>query len=409
MSDSALDPNVQPTSLATPSSVPRLNRRVIGLLLLVAAAVLAVLIYSVLDRAAPRPATDAALPETTIAPEAAQPPPDLGNLVPGYQPDLVEIPPAPPPEPALVPAPAVPVGPPPEPPAVAERRQRIEQHREDLFRDALVAPTTVSAPTAAAAPGTPAAAPGTAFPAVPPRPPSAAAVADATPADPNLRDRKDSFAATDRADGRAPLYAIPPSPTAHSELRAGTVLPAVLLTGINTDLPGQLVAQVSRDVRDSLTGDHVLVPAGARLLGTYDSHVAYGQRRALVSWSSLQLPDGSSVPIGNMPGADPAGLSGLHDRVDNHYWRTFSGATLLSVISAGAQLSQPDRRTTAADGRPLTAEEQLAADLGRQWSEVSEQFVTRGLDVQPSLTIRPGYRFRVVVTRDIVLAPWPSA
>lgn len=228
-------------------------------------------------------------------------------------------------------------------------------------------------------------------------------------ADPNLRSRKDEFSQRGHAPGQARVHAIPPSPHAGSEIRPGTVIPALLVTGINTDLPGQILAQVARDVRDSLTGDRVLIPRGSRLVGTYDSHVAFGQRRALVSWSSIQLPDGSTVPIDNMPGADPAGLAGFRDRVNNHYLRTFAGATMLSVISAGAQLSQPDRAAYGEDGRRLTAEEQLAADLGRQWAEVGEQLVTRNLDVQPSLTIRPGYRFRVVVTRDLVIPPWRGA
>ena len=227
--------------------------------------------------------------------------------------------------------------------------------------------------------------------------------------DPNLRGRKDEFSRRSHAPDPARIYAVPPSPTAANEIRPGTIIPAFLVTGVNTDLPDQVFAQVARDVRDTLTGDHVLIPRGSRLIGAYDSHVAFGQRRALVSWSSIQLPDGSTVPIENMPGADPAGLAGFRDRVNNHYLRTFAGATMLSVISAGAQLSQPDRAVFDSQGRRLTAEEQLAADLGRQWAEFGEQLVSRNLDIQPSLTIRPGYSFRVVVTRDLVLPPWRGA
>lgn len=396
---SELDPNVQPTGPGG-SVVPRVSRRVIGAIFLFAALVLGGLVYAVLQRAAPPPPDPEAAAPARLAALPA-PPPDVGSLVPGYEPQLVEVPAAPIPEPDPAPL-TEPLGPPPLPPALAERRQRIEDQRQELYRDALLAPTVVAVTAAPPAPPTAAIYRGDEST----RRPAAIPAAGEIPTDPNLRTRKDAFSTADHSPEREPLYTIPPSPTATSELRAGTILPALLITGLNSDLPGQLVAQVSRDVRDTLSGDHVLVPAGSRLIGTYDSHVAFGQRRALVAWSSIQLPDGSTVPLGNMPGADPTGLSGFADRVDNHYWRTFAGATLLSVISAGAQLSQPDRAATTVDGRPLTAEEQLAAELGRQWSEVGEQLVTRGLDTQPTLTIRPGYRFRVIVTRDVVLPPW---
>lgn len=412
MSD-ALDHNVQPTGLRASGGVPRLSWRLVGILFLFVAGVLGILVYAVLDRATPPPAVPAVAGDAQPSAAVEPPPADFGARIPGYEPDLVEVPPDPEP---VIPLPEQLVAnlAPQEAPAVAERRQRIQQQRDDLYRDALVASTSI----AAAASATGAAAPPTTTPsalfAAPPAP--TAAVPDLAalgpdglpPADPNLRARKDSFAET--AHGPAPrrLFATPPSPTADHELRAGTIIPATLITGINTDLPGQLVAQVSRDVRDSLTGDRILVPVGSRLVGTYDSHVAFGQRRALVAWSTLQLPDGSTVLLGNMPGTDPAGLAGFSDRVNNHYFRTFSGATMLSVLGAGAQLSQPDRRVAYdASGRSLTPEEQLVAELGRQWAEVGRELVTRNLDVQPTLTIRPGFRFRVVVTQPIALDAWP--
>lgn len=410
MSD-ALDPNVQPTGLRASGGVPRLSRRLVGILFLFVSGVLGILVYAVLDRATPPPAEPlAAGPQPTAVVEP--PPADFGAQVPGYEPDLVEIPADP--EPVVELPDLLPTLAPPEAPAVAERRQRIQQHRDDLYRDALVADTSIAAvPPPSDIAASPTRDP---LPALYPAAPAAAAPAIATlgpdglPADPNLRDRKDTFAGTDHSPAPRRLFASPPSPTVANELRAGTIIPATLITGINTDLPGQLIAQVSRDVRDSLSGDRVLIPVGSRLIGTYDSHVAFGQRRALVAWSSLQLPDGSTVALGNMPGADPAGLAGFSDRVDNHYWRTFSGATMLSVLGAGAQLSQPTSQVAYdGTGRQLTAEEQLAAELGRQWAEVGQQLVTRNLDVQPTLTIRPGFRFRVVVTQPIALSAWPAS
>lgn len=403
MSD-PLNPATQPAALPAASPVPRLSRRIVAALFIAGVAVLSILVYTIFQRAEPARRTDEP-PPAAVPIEPA--PSSVGSVVPGYRPDTLEVPAEPDPDP-----PAVaqrPPPPPPEPPGVAERRDRILRHRDDLLRDALVAGTSIAGEAAAAQRGAepvlfadiPAAAPAAAVPAL-------GGPFDAAD-DPNLRSRKDEFSRRSHAPDSGRVYATPPSPTAATEIRPGTIIPAILITGINTDLPGQILAQVARDVRDTLTGDHVLIPRGSRLVGAYDSHVAFGQRRALVSWSSIQLPDGSTLPIDNMPGADPAGLAGFRDKVNNHYLRTFAGATMLSVISAGAQLSQPDRAAYDPQGRRLTAEEQIAADLGRQWSEVGEQLVTRNLDVQPSLAIRPGYRFRVVVTRDLVLPAWRDA
>jgi len=408
MSD-PLNPATQPASMPPPSPVPRLSRRLAGGLFLAGVAVLSVLVYAIFQRADPARQPEA--PEAVLPAVADAAPSDARSVVPGYRPDEQEIPAAPepdPPEAALLPPPL-----PPEPPGAAERRERIIRHRDDLFRDALVADTTIAGEAAVAPAASTAEQPPFAnILAGAPAPAAAAPVPPdvfAADGDPNLRSRKDEFSQGSHALDPDRVHALPPSPYAANEIRPGTIIPALLVTGINTDLPGQILAQVARDVRDTLTGDRVLIPRGSRLVGTYDSHVAFGQRRALVSWSSILLPDGSTVPIDNMPGADPAGLAGFRDRVNNHYLRTFAGATMLSVISAGAQLSQPERAAYGEDGRRLTAEEQLAADLGRQWAEVGEQLVTRNLDIQPSLTIRPGYRFRVVVTRDLVIPPWREA
>lgn len=220
-------------------------------------------------------------------------------------------------------------------------------------------------------------------------------------ADPNLRARKDEFRETERTYGYSTEFR--QAQLTPYEVRVGSVIPAVMIGGINSDLPGEIIAQVSQNVRDTRTGQHILIPQGSRLIGTYDSHIAMGQRRVMVGWHRLQFPDGSTMEIGNMGGVDQAGYAGFTDKVNNHYWRIFGNATLLSLISAGAQLSQPDSNGNSQD---TTANEQLAAELGRNWGQVGQQMVRRNLNIQPTLEIRPGYQFNVMVNKDLILEPY---
>ena len=200
--------------------------------------------------------------------------------------------------------------------------------------------------------------------------------------------------------GASSAYRQPPlSP---HEVKAGTVIPAVLVGGINSDLPGLVAAQVSRAVLDTRSGEAVLIPQGARLLGSYDHHIALGQRRAMVAWHRIQFPDASTLDLGGMPGTDAGGFAGFSDQVDNHYVRVFGGATMLSVIGAGAQVSQANR----GDGVAPTAGQDVAGEFGRQWGEVGREMVRGNMRIQPTLRIRPGYRFNVMVTRDLLLPPY---
>jgi type IV secretion system protein VirB10 len=123
----------------------------------------------------------------------------------------------------------------------------------------------------------------------------------------------------------------------------------------------------------------------------------------MVAWHRLQFPDGDTMELGNMGGADQAGYAGFNDKVNNHYWRIFGSAALLSLISAGAQLSQPDE---SGNGSEITANELLAAELGRQWGQVGQEMTRRNLNIQPTLEIRPGYRFNVMVNKDLILEPY---
>lgn len=220
-------------------------------------------------------------------------------------------------------------------------------------------------------------------------------------ADPNLRARKDEFQQTTRTYGYSSEFRRPQ--LTPYELRVGTVIPAVMIGGINSDLPGEIIAQVSQNVRDTRSGQHILIPQGSRLIGTYDSHVAMGQRRVMVGWHRVQFPDGSTMELGNMGGTDPAGYAGFNDKVNNHYWRIFGNATLLSIIGAGAQLSQPD---SGNNSNSTNAREELAAELGRQWGQVGQQMIRRNMNIQPTLEIRPGYQFNVMVNKDLILEPY---
>lgn len=189
-----------------------------------------------------------------------------------------------------------------------------------------------------------------------------------------------------------------------NELKAGSVIPATLLTGVNSDLPGQLVAQVNRNVFDSATGRRLLIPQGSRLVGVYDSSVTSGQARVLIAWNRVIFPDGSSIDLGSMPGADRAGQSGLRDQVNNHYGRTFGSAVFLSMFSAGIQLSQPQ----ASVGEQQTAGQTISAQLGQQLGQLGMETARRNMQIQPTLTIRPGMNLNVQVTQDLILREWRS-
>lgn len=197
------------------------------------------------------------------------------------------------------------------------------------------------------------------------------------------------------AAGRRPLV----SPY---EIKTGTVIPGIMIGGINSDLPGQIVAQVRENVWDSATGAHLLIPQGARLVGTYDNQVTRGQSRVLVAWNRIIYPDGSSLDLGSMPGADQGGYAGFRDKVNNHYWKVFGDAMMLSLFSAGIQLSQPQSSV----GQGYDNQQIVAASIGQQLGQAGMQITQKNLNIQPTLEIRPGYRFNIMVTKDMVLSPW---
>lgn len=180
-------------------------------------------------------------------------------------------------------------------------------------------------------------------------------------------------------------------------LQAGAVIPAALITGIRSDLPGQITAQVTQHIYDSPTGRFLLVPQGTRLIGQYDSGVAFGQRRVLLVWNRLILPNGRSIVLERQPGADAQGFAGLEDGVDYHWWDLAKAASLSTLLGVGAELAIDDEQ------RLLGAIRDGAQDTV---NDAGQRIVQRQLDVDPTLTIRPGFPVRVIVTRDLVLEPF---
>jgi type IV secretion system protein TrbI len=190
------------------------------------------------------------------------------------------------------------------------------------------------------------------------------------------------------------------APVSPNSLLAGSVIAASLITGLNSDLPGMVTAQVTQNVFDTVTGNILLVPQGARLIGKYDSVVAFGQRRALVVWQRLILLDGSSLRLDNMPATDPSGYAGLADKVNFHTWMLLKGVGLATMLGVGSEL------TISGENDLVQAIRESAQS---NTARAGDQITQRNLDIQPTITIRPGAPVRVLVTRDLILAPWRGA
>ncbi|WP_410171187.1 TraB/TrbI/VirB10 family type IV secretion system protein [Brucella intermedia] len=203
-------------------------------------------------------------------------------------------------------------------------------------------------------------------------------------------------APVDRRTTSADRVMAPASPFV---LRAGAVIPAALITGIRSDLPGQITAQVTENVYDSPTGSLLLIPQGTRIIGQYDAGVTFGQRRVLLVWNRLILPNGRSIVLERQPGADAAGYAGLEDGIDYHWWDLMKAAGLSTLLGIGTELATDD------EDRLIRAIRDGAQDTINQ---AGQQIVQRQLQVAPTLTIRPGFPVRVIVTRDLVLEPYRS-
>ncbi|MER8961173.1 TrbI/VirB10 family protein [Mesorhizobium sp. M0701] len=213
----------------------------------------------------------------------------------------------------------------------------------------------------------------------------------------NMQDRKLAFvnAEPDRRTVSGERLAEKASPYV---VQAGTIISAALITGIRSDIPGQITAQVTENVYDSPTGSSLLIPQGAKLIGQYDSQVAFGQSRVLLVWNRLIMPDGTSIVLERQPGADAQGFSGLEDEVDHHWGQLFRAAALSTLLGVGTSLGSSDGESDIAKAIRESAQDSA--------SNVGQQIVRDQLNVQPTLTVRPGFPVRVIVNRDLLLAPY---
>ncbi len=228
------------------------------------------------------------------------------------------------------------------------------------------------------------------------------------------------------------------------EVKTGTVIPGVMVTGINSDLPGVMIAQIAQNVYDTATGKHLLLPQGSKLYGVYDSRVIYGQSRTLVAWNRIIFPDGTSVTLGAFPGTDVSGYSGFHDKVNNHYLRTFGQILLISVFNAIPSLVEEKESSSSSqsveivtyteqeykgldeNGKPIivtltkqkpvttaksksrggvsTFSDEFKMSLAEQMAQIGLAITNKNLNIKPTLEIRPGYKFNVIVTNDLVFS-----
>lgn len=186
-------------------------------------------------------------------------------------------------------------------------------------------------------------------------------------------------------------------PVSPHQIMAGTVISATLLTGINSDLPGQTIAQITEPVYDTVTGNTLLIPQGSRIIGRYDSTISFGQSRALIIWTRIIMPDGSSIQIDNLPGTDERGFAGLRDRVDRHTGTVLAGIALSTLLGVGAELASDDEGDI---------ERAVRESIQEGTNQAGQDFVRRSLNIPPTLTIRPGWRLRILVNSDIILRPY---
>lgn len=232
-----------------------------------------------------------------------------------------------------------------------------------------------------------------------PRGADARAMLDSEPG-PSSQRRKNDLVGRTNDDNDMNPHALA-SPVSPWTLHAGSIIAASLITGLDSDLPGLVTAQVTENVHDSVTGRTLLIPQGSRLIGSYDNVVAFGQRRALVVWQRIILPDGASIRIDNVPATDTQGYAGLSDRIDRHSWQLLKGVALSTLLGVSTELGFGSSETDL-----VRAIREAAQQSG---ARAGDQVVMKNLDVQPTLRVRPGWPLRVVVHKDIVLRPWRTA
>lgn len=243
------------------------------------------------------------------------------------------------------------------------------------------------------------ASPGTSAPAATATPPADLASLGLAPqpATPSAQDRQLAFL-NQTPDKRTVSPDRVAAPTSKNVLQAGAIIAAALITGIRSDLPGQITAQVTENIYDSPTGRILLIPQGTRIIGQYDSGVGFGQRRILLVWNRLIFPNGRSIVLERQPGADAEGYAGLEDGVDYHWGDLFKAAALSTILSVGAE--------AGSSGQDSDIVRALRQGASNSVSQTGQQIVQRQLNIAPTLTIRPGFPVRVIVTRDLVIEPY---
>ncbi|MBG4978229.1 TrbI/VirB10 family protein [Pseudomonas aeruginosa] len=394
---------------AQPRPVTRLNRRTLAILAGgLSVAVLGALMWSLQpQRRAANEQTELYNVDRVSRSEGLdQLPADYSKLPPSLPPDVPELGPPLPGDlgPAIVNSqqPAVAAyAAPGHDPAEAERLARLKEAEEAaassvFFRTGTQQAAPVAQSQVAAAPGFAANA---AFDPMAAGPASTAA----QPADPtavqNRQDQKEAFQQAGTTETRnSGNLTLPASPY---QVMAGTVIAGALVTGIKSDLPGDVIATVTEPVYDTASGRFILIPQGSRILGRYNSQVSYGQSRVQVVWNRIILPDTSSLTLDNLAGTDPAGYAGLEDGVDWHWDRIFAGAVLTTLLGVGAELAAPENRQNG--DRVIIAGRDRAQDSINQ---VGQEMTRRNLNIQPTLTERPGLPVRIIVNRDLVLRPY---
>jgi type IV secretion system protein VirB10 len=271
----------------------------------------------------------------------------------------------------------------------AAERQRRRQQRDSARASKLFASSSEGGRAVPAMPDAANAAPQT--------PPAAESKAPSSDA----QDRKAAFVAGGAREPTVNGGRLAPAAGTYV-VSAGSTIAAALITGLSSDLPGQVVAQVTEDVFDSVTGSIRLIPQGARLIGVYDARVTYGQSRVLVVWTRLILPDGRSIELDRFVGTDGAGQSGFADRVNNHTGKLLMAGLLSTLFGVGANAA------TSGGGDNADIAFAIRESAGRSVESAGDKIVSRQLDVQPTITIRPGTRVRLLLSRDLVLAPPPG-
>lgn len=229
--------------------------------------------------------------------------------------------------------------------------------------------------------------------------PALTGIGELPPEDPNKQDVKIAFAKESHSNtylskGRE-------TPLSPYELKVGTLIPATMISGLNSDLPGQIIASVSQNVYDSATGSHVLIPQGSRLYGTYDSQIAYGQDRILVAWTRVNYPDGTTLELKGMGALDAGGFAGFEDQVNHHYWKIFGNAFILGMITGATEAGISDD-----DDDDTSTAEAVNNGVTQQFAETGSTLIEKNLDVQPTITIRNGYKFNIMLNKDVVLPPY---